>query len=45
MPLSLIIYHSCMQIRTDGGFSPPNPSVFSGIRLFILIYKKIAVLC
>ena len=32
-------------IRADGGFSPPNPSVFSGIRLFILIYQKIAVLC
>ena len=30
---------------SDGGFSPPNPSVFSGIRLFILIYQKIAVLC
>ena len=28
-----------------GGFSPPNPSVFSGIRLSILIYQKIAVLC
>ena len=32
-------------IYSDGGFSPPNPSVFSGIRLFILIYQKIAVLC
>ena len=28
-------------ISSDGGCSPPNPSVFSGIRLFILIYQKL----
>ena len=30
-----------VEISSDGGFSPPNPSVFSGIRLFILIYQKL----
>ena len=34
-----------VEFSSDGDFSPPNPSVFSGIRLFILIYQKIAVLC
>ena len=34
-----------VEFSSDGGFSPPNPSMFSGIRLFFLIYQKIAVLC
>ena len=45
---SRIKYHDLINLLhtcADGGFSPPNPSVFSGIRLFILIYQKIAVLC
>ena len=25
-------------VGSEGGYSPPNPSVFSGIRLSILIY-------
>ena len=44
--VSLFIFLALLvEFSSDGGFSPPNPSVFSGIRLFILIYQKIAVLC
>ena len=44
--VSLFVFLALLvEFSSDGGFSPPNPSVFSGIRLFILIYQKIAVLC
>ena len=44
--VSLFVFLALLvEFSSDGGFSPPNPSVFPGIRLFILIYQKIAVLC
>ena len=40
--VSLFVFLALLvEFSSDGGFSPPNPSVFSGIRLFILIYQKL----
>ena len=40
--VSLFVFLALLvEFSSDGGFSPPNPSVFSGIRLFILIYLKL----
>ena len=38
----IVLYLALLaEISYDGGFSNPNPSVFYGIRLFILIYQKL----
>ena len=39
------VYAQKVELLLMGASRPPPPSVFSGIRLFILIYQKIAVLC
>ena len=44
--VSLFVFLALLvEFSSDGASRPQNPSVFSGIRLFILIYQKIAVLC
>ena len=44
--VSLFVFLALLvEFSSDGASRPQKPSVFSGIRLFILIYQKIAVLC